>query len=500
MKPGQTATIAIIGAGAKGTGIAEVLTRAGKPVLLFDVDPAAAATAVRRVIVAIRREIEAGGLKPDRLDLARQTLRVAHTPAELGEANVVIECVAENLDLKRKVLGGIEDWISTGTALVTNTGWLSVNAVGAHLRSRDRFAGFHFLTPASTPLVEIIPALTTSPGTIEALQVLAKGIGHTPIISADLPGFVVAHLNRGLMGEAARLIESDVASPPAIDAILKSSLGLAHGPFELYDMLGLDVVARAARHIWEGWGGEPRFRDVPLLATRVAAGLTGLDGHDGFYPSSAHGRPVSVPSERSALWEGPVFIAQRYPDLAATARSMLGHASFVTQPSAKTLNIVTPLGGDTLGEIVAERLDPTRTVGLDVVLPGNIVPVAHTTMTTLDIRRGAASLIETTGRKAVAIQDTPGLIVPRIAAMIAAVGYAMLDKGVASAIDIEAAATKALGYGLGPFALSRKLGPQRLVDILTSLLTITGDARWRVPTNLRHVALLADLSESAKAP
>jgi 3-hydroxybutyryl-CoA dehydrogenase len=489
---GGTQTIAIVGAGAKGTGIAEALTRAGRPVILFDVDKDAASTAVRRVLAAIRRDVETQKIPPLHLAKAQHTLRIAKSVHDLGDAHVVIEAVAENLDLKRRVLAGIEDHVSRGTMLATNTGWLSVNAIGAGLTTRERFAGFHFLTPASTPLVEIIPALTSSEAAIETLDALARGIGYTPIISADLPGFVVAHLNRGLMGEAARILEAEVASPHVIDTILRASLGLTHGPFELYDSLGLDVMARAARHISEGWGGEPRFRDVPFLATRVAAGFTGHDGHRGFYEKGPDARVPPLLAEPAEPWNGPVYVSPKIPDLAATVRGLLGKAALVAQPTARSLNIVTPLGTDTLGDIVEQGLDPARSIGIDALLPGEVVAIAATPMTLGEIRRGAAGLILAGGNQPAIVRDTPGLVSQRVAAMIIAVGYAMLDKGVASAADIDIAATQALGYAKGPFALSGRIGAARSVQILQSLYAISGDARWRVPTNLRHVALMEE--------
>lgn len=483
-------TVAIVGTGAKGTGIAEAMIRAGRPVILFDVDKDAAATAVRRILAAIRRDVEARRTEAIVLAKAQQMLRIARGAADLGDAHVVIEAVAENLDLKRRVLAGIEDHVSRGTMLATNTGWLSVNAIGAGLSARERFAGFHFLTPASTPLVEIIPALTSSEATLETLDALARSMGYTPIVSADLPGFIVAHLNRGLMGEAARILEAEVAPPHVIDAILRSALGLAQGPFELYDALGLDVVARAARHISEGWGGEPRFRDVPLLATRVAAGFTGHDGHRGFYETGPDARIPPLLAEPAEPWTGPVFVSPKIPDLAATVRGLLGKATLVGQPSARSLNIVTPLGTDALGEMVEQGLDPSRSVGIDALLTGEIVSIAATPMTLGEIRRGAAGLILAGGHKPAVIRDTPGLVAQRVAAMIVAVGYAMLDKGVASAADIDIAATQGLGYAQGPFALSGRIGAVRSVQILQTLHAISGDARWRVPTNLRHVALM----------
>ncbi|MFY8153591.1 MAG: 3-hydroxyacyl-CoA dehydrogenase family protein, partial [Hyphomicrobiales bacterium] len=184
-------------------------------------------------------------------------------------------------------------------------------------------------------------------------------------------------------------------------------------------------------------------------------------------------------------WTGPVFVSPKIPDLAATVRGLLGKATLVGQPSARSLNIVTPLGTDALGEIVEQGLDPSRSVGIDALLTGEIVSIAATPMTLGEIRRGAAGLILAGGHKPAVIRDTPGLVAQRVAAMIVAVGYAMLDKGVASAADIDIAATQALGYAQGPFALSGRIGAVRSVQILPPRPATRGVARGRGPTTRR---------------
>lgn len=491
----QTVTIAVIGTGTKGTGIAEVFVRAGHPVILFDADPKTAAHARETILRALTATDDAGRRPTTASLLGARALKVAERIDDTLAADLFIEAVAENLDVKRKVLAALEARVPPTALLTTNTGWLSVNAIGAALKHPDRFAGFHFLTPAATPLVEIIPTLSTALGTLDRLVGIARGLGHTAVASADLPGFIVAHLNRGLMGEAARLLETDIAAPHVIDAVLKSALSLRRGPFELHDDQGLDVMVRASRLIFEGWGSDPRFRTVPLLTSRLEAGWTGRAAGRGFYTYHDGQRQRPVIREPAQPWPGPIHISPRYPDLAAELRTRLPGASLIDHPSAKALHIVTPVGEDVMAAVEADGFDPRLSVGVDAVFIGSTVTLAATPMTDKAIRLGAVDALSATGATVALVRDGPGLIAQRVAAMIVAVGYAMLDKGVSTASDIETAAVEGLGYGQGPFALSRRIGLARTIQLLERLQNLTGDARFRVPFNLRQVAAMERLGK-----
>lgn len=491
----EIATVAVIGTGTKGTGIAEVFVRAGHPVILFDADHKAAVLA-REAILKALTAMDGDGRRPTSAGLAgARALKVADKIDDTLSADVFIEAVAENLDVKRKVLAALEARIAPTALLTTNTGWLSVNAIGAGLKHPERFAGFHFLTPASVPLVEVIPAYATALTTIDHLVTIARRLGHKAVASADLPGFIVAHLNRGLMGEAARLLETETAPPHMIDAVLKSALSLKRGPFELHDDQGLDVMVRAGRQIFEGWGFDPRFRTVPLLTARLEAGLLGRAAGRGFYGYQEGRRQKPLIRELAEPWTGPVHVSPRHPDLAAAIRERYPDLPWIDHPSSKALHIVTPVGEDMLAAVEADGFDPRLSIGVDAIFIGSTITLAATPTTDRAVRLGAVHLFASTGATVAVVRDGPGLIAQRVAAMIVAVGYAMLDKGVSTAADIEAAAVDGLGYGQGPFALSRRIGLARTITLLESLQTLTGDARFRVPFNLRQVAAMERLGK-----
>ena len=280
--------IAVVGAGTMGAGIAQLALEHGHPVLLIDVDRDVASRARAAIEERLARRFERRGLAGPLLDtslaeaLGRLVLGV--DPDEAADALIVIEAVVETLEVKRTLFARLDRATSPEAILATNTSALSVGAIAAAAaRHPDRVVGLHFFNPAPVmALVEVVAGPLTDPAVVEAGAALVDGWGRTPIRCADRPGFVVNRVNRPFTIQALRLLESGAAGITTIDAAIRAA-GFPMGPFELMDLVGIDVNLAAATGIWEGFDRTARFRPSPIQAELVAAGRLGRKTGVGFY-------------------------------------------------------------------------------------------------------------------------------------------------------------------------------------------------------------------------
>jgi 3-hydroxybutyryl-CoA dehydrogenase len=274
-------TVGIVGAGTMGAGIAQVVLAAGDEVVLHDVDPAAIERARERIAAGLERHPPAhGGTTAEAL--AR--LRDATTLDAVGaEADLVVEAALEDLDLKRTVVRALDAAAPPSTILATNTSALSVSTIAEAATRPDRVLGLHFFNPVPRmALVEVVEPPGVDPAVIARAVALVTGWGKTPVLCRDTPGFIVNRVNRPFTIAALRLLEHHAAPVDVIDAALRGA-GFPLGPFELMDLIGLDVNLAAATAVWEGLGRPDRLRPSRIQERLVAAGRLGRKTGRGFY-------------------------------------------------------------------------------------------------------------------------------------------------------------------------------------------------------------------------
>ncbi len=292
------ASIAVLGAGTMGAGIAQLALEHGHPVILIDVAPGATERARAAIGERIERRLARRGLAGAELDgtLAETLERLgeASDPGAAAGAEVVIEAVVEDLAAKQALFEQLDRIVVPEAILATNTSALSIAAIGsAAARHPERVVGLHFFNPAPVmPLVEVAASSVTSPIVADAAADLVAGWGRTPIRCADRPGFIVNRVNRPFTTQALRALEADEATIAGIDAAFRAD-GFPQGPFELIDLIGLDVNLAATTGIWDALGRPARFRPSPILARLVAAGRLGRKSGRGFY----HYDPAGVRQE-----------------------------------------------------------------------------------------------------------------------------------------------------------------------------------------------------------
>ena len=283
MNPDAVRTLAVLGAGTMGNGIAHVFARCGYSVILRDVEQPFLDRAVETIAKNLDREARKGKIaEAEKPAILARILAVTKIEA-ISPADFVIEAVPEQLELKRKVLGEADRVLRAEAILATNTSSISVTALAAATRRPDRFIGMHFMNPVPVmPLVEVIRALQTSNVTFETTVKLCEKLEKKPVAVADSPGFVSNRVLIPLINEAAFCVMENVATPEAVDAVMK--LGMHHpmGPLELADFIGLDVCLDVMEVLFAGFG-DPKFRPCPLLKKMVSAGWLGKKSGRGFY-------------------------------------------------------------------------------------------------------------------------------------------------------------------------------------------------------------------------
>lgn len=308
-------TVAIVGAGTMGAGIAQVALEAGHGVRMTDRDPAALATAVERARSGLTRRAAKTGKGDPWVAWVHGHLDNESSVGEaVADADLVIEAAIEDLSAKQALFRVIAASAPAEAILATNTSALSVTAIASAIDRPERVLGLHFFNPAPVMrLVEVVTTASTDPAVADAATDLMVAWGKSPVRCSDAPGFIVNRVNRPFTIEALRLLESGEAGVIDIDAAMRAA-GFPMGPFELMDLIGIDVNLAAARGVWDGLGRPDRLRPSPIQERLVANGHLGRKTGSGFYRYDESGRMLGLAGDRSATTTPLDAIAARIRD------------------------------------------------------------------------------------------------------------------------------------------------------------------------------------------
>lgn len=277
-------TIGIVGTGTMGSGIAEVAALAGFHVVMHDVARKALDAALDRIKHDLNRSVEKDRITAVAATEAFARITTDDTLAALEPADLVLEAALEDFEIKRAIFQKLDALVKPDAILATNTSSLSVTSLAATVKRSAAVVGMHFFNPPPLmQLVEVVRAQQTSDATVTATVDVARKMGKTPVVCKDTPGFIVNRVARPFYGEALRLLGEGVASVEVIDRIVKSEGGFKMGPFELMDLIGIDVNYAVTKSVYEQFFHEPRFRPHPIQRQMVEAGTLGRKTKRGFY-------------------------------------------------------------------------------------------------------------------------------------------------------------------------------------------------------------------------
>ncbi|MBB1199382.1 3-hydroxyacyl-CoA dehydrogenase PaaC [Enterobacteriaceae bacterium 89] len=471
----QIRTVAVIGSGTMGAGIAEVAAMGGQQVLLHDIS----AEAMNRAIAGLRQRLESrvarGKLSSEHCELALARIIPVTDIAALAAADLVIEAAAENLDIKKALFSKLGDICPPQTLLTSNTSSISITAIASGVKHPERVAGLHFFNPAPVmKLVEVVSGIATSTEVLTQLSQCVLAWGKQPVQCQSTPGFIVNRVARPYYAEAWRALEEQVALPEVIDTALREAGGFPMGPLALTDLIGQDVNFAVTCSVFNAFWQERRFLPSLVQQELVLAGRFGKKSGQGVY-----------------AWPQGAAEVTFYPPVPAHRQATVVH---------KERDVVT-LDGVLLVETNGETAQSTATrqhqpVAVMDRSEGDVVVIAAAASNRLEETEKAIYWLQQQGKKVLLVADYPGLLVWRTVAMLVNEALDALQKGVASEEDINTAMRLGVNYPRGPLAWGEQLGWQRVLLLLENLQRHYGEERYRPCSLLRQRALLESSYES----
>ncbi len=553
----KSATVAVIGAGTMGAGIAQVAAAAGHPVMLYDIAVGAVAKGLAGVKAGLDKLVERKKMDPGAPDALLARITPTESLDALAGSALVIEAVIEKLSVKHEIMAALERVVKSDTILATNTSSLSITEIGAHLKKPERVVGMHFFNPAPImALVEVVTGVATAPAVAETVFDTAKAWGKAPVYAKSTPGFIANRIARPFYGEALKLLEEGAADAATIDAIMKDCAGFRMGPFELMDLIGIDVNFLVTKSVWEAFFHDPRYAPNLSQQEMVAAGRHGRKTKWGWYdyrPGAVAAAPKEAPQgpkpKTIVLSQNPALAADRgtfdpAAELVALARAAGIAVTFEeTAPDFRPLDDpFAPRGGTQFASAGGEefefapstaedRYEPfaETTIGLDgcrlrltrgttghepgwrepddlpVVLydlaldyrAAPRIAIAAPAGAPRNVMLTAAGFFQALGKRVSLVEDVPGLVAMRILAMLANEAADAVYRGVCSDGDADTATVKGLNYPMGPLAWGRKLGWHRIHDVMRGLNLYYGDPRYRVAPPIRRWEHAAEVAHNA---
>ena len=513
-------TLAIIGTGIMGMGIAQIAAQAGIQVLLFDAKAGAAEQGRQSLQATLEKLAAKGKFTDEQLQSTLANLTVIENIAKIAEVDVVIEAIVENLEIKQQLFKQLESIVRAETILATNTSSLAVTAIASDCEHPERVAGFHFFNPVPLmKIVEVIPGISTKPSVVETLTSLAKRMGHLGVVAKDTPGFIVNHGGRAYGTEALKILGEGVASFEDIDRILREGAGLRMGPFELLDLTGIDVSHPVMESIYNQYYFEPRYRPHPLTRQMLIGKKLGRKVGEGFYHYTENkkqdGQKVTVDPSKQLPFKTDSDISNLSvwigADLAEDKQQLVDYlnANNITiddneKPNSDSLILLAIYGDDTTNAAIRYQVNPKQAVAIDmltdlskhrtlmpsIVTQDNFVAQAYALFGRNNKFDKSSNEGSNASVDATLITESTGFVGQRVVSMVINLGCDIAMQGIASPEDIDNAVKIGLGYPYGPISWGNELDAKRILLILERIYGLTGDPRYRPSPWLQRRAKL----------
>ncbi len=295
--------VGIIGAGTMGIGIAQVAATNGCKVWVYDANPKQVETATVGLEKTLTKLVNKQKISSEKMVEILANISIATELKDFKDCELIIEAIIENKDIKTKVFTELEKHVSESCVIGSNTSSISITSLGAELQKPERFIGIHFFNPAPLmPLVEVIPSLLTEKSLAEKIYNLMKDWGKTPVIAKDIPGFIVNRIARPYYGEGLRIVEENIATVEQVDEAMKTIGNFKMGPFELMDLIGVDVNFSVTKTVYNEYFYDPKYKPSLLQQRMSEAKLHGRKTGKGFYNYS-EGAEKSIAEKDDVLYQ-----------------------------------------------------------------------------------------------------------------------------------------------------------------------------------------------------
>ena len=486
--------VAVIGAGAMGSGIAQVAAQSGHPVFLLDQREGAAEAGRQSIAKQLQRRVDKGKMEQSELDALINRITPVNELGDLACAGLVIEAIVENLDIKRSLLASLEATCSDDTILATNTSSISITALSAGMKHPSRLVGMHFFNPAPLmALVEVVKGLATSEDVAQCIYATAAQWGKTPVTATSTPGFIVNRVARPFYAESLRLLQEQTADTATLDAIVREAGGFRMGPFELTDLIGHDVNYAVTVSVFNSYYQDTRF--LPSLAQKdlVEAGRLGRKSGQGFYNYSEGAQKPTPVTADAAHSDANTLIVEGNPGPLAPLVNRLADSGLIIieRDGSGQLRFGDAVLALTDGRMATERAANeacNNLILLDLAFDyakTSRLAIAAAEQASSQALTDACALLQKAGVEVSQIADRPGLVVMRTVAMLANEAADAALQGVASVGDIDLAMKAGLNYPEGPLRWSDNLGCNLLHTVLTNIQQSYGEDRYRPALLLR---------------
>lgn len=464
--------IAVCGAGAMGSGIAQIAAQSGASVVIFDVSEDALAGSRKRVLGDIEKLASRG--KITREAAAEIAARLDWSPRleGLADRDLVIEAIIENAEIKGRLFEQLESIVGDDCIIATNTSSIPVSRLARSLKRPDRFVGMHFFNPATImKLVEVVSGAATSPQAAASVAATASAWGKVAIPVADVPGFIVNRVARPFYAEAFVAIGEDAAAPAVIDALFRGA-GFKMGPLELTDLIGQDVNFAVARSVFDSYFGRTRFFPQIKQAALVDAGWLGRKTGRGVYDYSTEQAPPVESDCKSSRPDAQHWLAVDLFKRPPTQHFVQCGSHAVGFTCGRTAQEESALRKSPV--VLFDWSDPTKTgsVGFSI---------SHE-----EAFPTACKVLDAANRIGFRITDRPGLIVARtIAQLVNAAADAVLEQ-VADEAGIDAAMRFGANYPIGLFEWADRIGRKMVAEFLDQVAAGTGEAIYKPSQYLKR--------------
>ena len=505
------AVIGVAGAGTMGAGIAQLACQSGARTLLHDPVPEALERGLHSIRAQLQRGVQRGRLEAADASAAAARLQGAPALEDLEPCDLVIEASPESLELKQSLFARLSDGIvAEDCVLATNTSSLLVTAIASAVRRPERVVGMHFFNPAPVMrLLEVVAGVESSEASLALARAAGEAMGKHVIDAADGPGFLVNRCNRPFGLEALRLLQERIASAERIDACCRLGGGFRMGPFELMDLVGVDVGLDVARSFYAQSFGEPRWRPSPIAVKTVAAGRRGRKSGRGYYDySDGPHRPADPEPLANGQGDGLVVIAGESPlafELRAACEEVGWHVVAPGETDTVPFLILDLLGADEPGAPLQGgpqaiscaggslgALDPAGgAVGFHALPPlseTSLVELTRAPDSTPTAAAAAERLFTTLGKHTAWVGDAPGLVLGRIVSQVVNEAAFALGEGIGTAEDIDTGMAHGLSYPRGPLRWADQIGLDHILLVLDALYDEYREERYRAAPLLRRLA------------